>query len=135
MADQKLNSSKISKHDWLWLKVEIEELLSAKINDVDFFELCGQKRKLAYERGFTPDEYHKAYKRVLYLNRQPKPKPEPQKESNHEPAKVMEESKIDARKCASVIPSALPGQTKPPKRDGSALDRMISEQIEKRKSR
>ena len=132
MTDQKLNSPKINKADWLWLKVEIEELLAAKINDVDFFELCGQKRKLAYERGFTEEEYHKAYKRVLYLNRQPKPKPEI--EAQPEPVKPPDEAKIDARKCAPVIPSALPGQTKPPKRDGSALDRMISEQIEKRKS-
>ena len=133
MAGQKLNSSKISKHDWLWLKEEIEELLSVKINDVDFFELCGQKRKLAYERGFTPDEYHKAYKRVLYLNRQPKPKPEI--EAQPEPEKPQDEARVDTRKCNPVIPSALPGKTKPPKRDGSALDRMISEQIEKRKSR
>lgn len=125
----------ITKEDWLWLKAEIEELLSAKINDVDFFELCGQKRKLAYERGFTEDEYHKAYKRVLYLNRQPKPKPEPEPEPEPKPEAPPQETKVDARKCAPVIPSALPDQTKPPKRDGSALDKMISEQIEKRKSR
>lgn len=119
----------MTKEDWLWLKEEIEGLLSAKINDVDFFELCGQKRKAAYKRGFTEGEYHKAYRRVLYLNRQPKPEPEPEPE----PEKPPQETKIDTRKCAPVIPSALPGQTKQPKRDGSALDNMINQAINKRK--
>ena len=39
------------------------------------------------------------------------------------------------RKQYQPPPQPVKPQTKPPKRDGSALDKMISEQIEKRKSR
>ena len=49
--------------------------------------------------------------------------------------KFMEDQKENGFDRQQYQPSSQPvkPQTKPPKRDGSALDRMINEQIEKRK--
>lgn len=49
----------------------------------------------------------------------------------------MSEDKVQRfdRKQYQPPPQPVKPQTKPPKRDGSALDKMINEQIEKRKSR
>ena len=49
----------------------------------------------------------------------------------------MDEQNVNGfdRKQYQTTPQPVKPQTKTPKRDGSALDKMISEQIEKRKSR
>jgi len=97
----------INKDDWLWLKSEIEELVSAKLNDVEWIKLCRDKRQLAKSRGFNDAEWQKAYSRVIYLkSNTPKSKPEPTPEPIKEELQTPEFKPEDARRCAPVAPVA-----------------------------
>jgi hypothetical protein len=96
-----------TKDDWLWLKSEIEELVNAKLNDVEWIKLCRGKRHLAKSRGFNDEEWQKAYSRVIYLkSNTPKSKSEPIPEPIKEEVQPPEFKPGDARRCAPVVPAA-----------------------------
>ena len=96
-----------TKGDWLWLKSEIEELVNAKLNDVEWIKLCREKRHLAKSRGFNDVEWQKAYSRVIYLkSNAPKSNPEPTPEPLKEEVQTTEFKPEDARRCAPVVPMA-----------------------------
>ena len=96
-----------TKDDWFWLKSEIEDLVNAKINDVEWIKLCREKRQLAKSRGFNDEEWKKAYSRVIYLkSNAPKSTPEPIPEPIKEEVQIQEFKPEDARRCAPVAPVA-----------------------------
>jgi len=96
-----------TKEDWFWLKSEIEELVSAKLNDVEWIKLCREKRQLAKSKGFSDEDWQKAYSGVIYLkSNAPKSKPEPTPEPIKEEVQTPEFKPEDAMRCAPVAPVA-----------------------------